>query len=118
VTPTPTFLLSIAAVLLCRGSPFYLLTPTFYRLCLLHSTSAAIPGPNITGQTAAGVDTYLARLASPEYAAHPALARGVARAAEAGMPAIAVSPMFGQLMSILVLAMRATRVLEIGTLGG
>jgi predicted O-methyltransferase YrrM len=34
------------------------------------------------------------------------------------MPAIAITPMFGQLMSILVKAMRAERVLEIGTLGG
>jgi len=71
------------------------------------------------GQTADGVDKYLdARLSAPDFAGTPALARGLERAEQEGLPAIAVTPMFGQLMSILVKAMRAERVLEIGTLGG
>lgn len=71
------------------------------------------------GQTTAGVEGYLtSKLSAPGYAGDAALARGVQRARDAGMPSIAVSPMVGQLLAIMAKSMKATRVLEIGTLGG
>ncbi|KAL1405812.1 hypothetical protein Q8F55_007490 [Vanrija albida] len=72
-----------------------------------------------THLTAAGVDAYLTRkLAAPDFAADPALARGLARADEAGLPRIAVTAQLGQFLAVLTKAVRAERVLEIGTLGG
>ncbi len=47
-----------------------------------------------------------------------ALAAALAESDSAGLPAISVSPPQGKLLSLLVRACRACRVLEIGTLGG
>ncbi|HSJ45618.1 MAG TPA: O-methyltransferase [Euzebyales bacterium] len=63
----------------------------------------------------AAVDAYLDDLFGGD---DPALMAGLARAEAAGLPAINVSSNHGRLLHVLVLARRATRVLEIGTLGG
>jgi predicted O-methyltransferase YrrM len=47
-----------------------------------------------------------------------ALAQGLADAAEAGLPAIEVTPLGGKFLHLLARMTRARRVLEIGTLGG
>jgi predicted O-methyltransferase YrrM len=47
-----------------------------------------------------------------------ALRRAVQSAADAGMPAIEVTPNAGKLLKLLVMTSRAKRVLEIGTLAG
>jgi predicted O-methyltransferase YrrM len=48
----------------------------------------------------------------------PVLEAAISASAEAGLPSIAVSPSQGKLLALLVQAMGARRVLEIGTLGG
>jgi predicted O-methyltransferase YrrM len=48
----------------------------------------------------------------------PALDAALAASAEAGLPAIAVSPPQGKLLHLLARSIRARSVLEIGTLGG
>jgi predicted O-methyltransferase YrrM len=63
----------------------------------------------------AEVDAYLDDLFGGD---DPALVAALERADAAGLPAIAVSSNHGRLLHVLVLARRATRVLEIGTLGG
>lgn len=50
--------------------------------------------------------------------AEPAISDALDASAAAGLPTIAVTPAQGKLLSLLVRAMRAERVLEIGTLGG
>ncbi|MGH7584070.1 MAG: O-methyltransferase [Gemmatimonadales bacterium] len=50
--------------------------------------------------------------------ADPALDAALAASVDAGLPAIAVSPVQGKLLHIVARAMRATAILEIGTLGG
>ena len=61
------------------------------------------------------VDEYVAeRLVGPDDDLDAALARS----AEAGLPAIAVSAPQGKLLQLLARAIRARRILEIGTLGG
>lgn len=61
------------------------------------------------------VDRHLAAVhLGPE----PALEAALAASDAAGLPAIAVSAMHGQFLRLLVRAMGATRVLEVGTLGG
>ena len=61
------------------------------------------------------VDRYITDvLVRPE----PALAAALESSAAAGLPAISVSAPQGMFLSFLVQACRATRVLEIGTLGG
>ena len=50
--------------------------------------------------------------------ADPAMAKGLADADAAGLPAIQVSPNQGKLLYLLTKISRARRVLEIGTLGG
>ena len=62
----------------------------------------------------ADVDAYLDDL----FGGDPSLTAALERADAAGLPAISVSPNHGRLLHVLVLARRATRVLEIGTLGG
>ncbi|HET7602190.1 MAG TPA: O-methyltransferase [Gemmatimonadales bacterium] len=57
------------------------------------------------------IDEHLVR-------AEPAIADALDASAAAGLPTIAVTPAQGKLLSLLVRAMRAERVLEIGTLGG
>ena len=66
------------------------------------------PGP-------AAVDDYLAGLLLP---VDPALERVLARSRQAGLPDIAVSPLQGRLLQLLVQLVGARRVLEVGTLGG
>jgi predicted O-methyltransferase YrrM len=60
------------------------------------------------------VDEYVASLFIPK---DPALDAAVAASEAAGLPAIAVSPAQGKLLYVLALALRARRILEIGTLG-
>ena len=61
------------------------------------------------------VDSYI-----DEYLVGPdeALEQALRTSAAAGLPTIAVSPSQGKLLFILAKAIRATRILEIGTLGG
>lgn len=61
------------------------------------------------------VDEYTSSLLHPSDAE---LAAAVEASTAAGLPAIAVSPALGQLLGVLVRAVGARRVLEIGTLGG
>ena len=69
----------------------------------------------LDGELMAKVDRYLEALfVHPD----PALAQGLAEAAAAGLPAIAVSPNEGKLLHLLARLVRPRRILEIGTLGG
>ncbi|MBT3071793.1 O-methyltransferase [Rhodomicrobium sp. Az07] len=61
------------------------------------------------------VDFYIEGLFAKE---DEALAAAVADMKAAGMPEISVSPVLGRLLSVLAKAVRARRILEIGTLGG
>jgi caffeoyl-CoA O-methyltransferase len=61
------------------------------------------------------VADYIARLFAPEDAVLRALREDADRN---GLPPIAVPPETGRLLQILLVAVRATRVLEVGTLGG
>lgn len=63
----------------------------------------------------AAVDHHLEGLFDPP---EHALDAALARSDDAGLPAIAVSPMHGRLLHVLALARGARRILEIGTLGG
>ncbi len=61
------------------------------------------------------VDSFLAQQLAPE---EHVLANVLAANARAGLPSIDVTPLQGKLLSLIALATRARRVLEIGTLGG
>jgi predicted O-methyltransferase YrrM len=61
------------------------------------------------------VDRYFTDLLVPS---DPALNRALEASAEAGMPAIAVSPTQGKLLMLLAQIQGARNILEIGTLGG
>jgi predicted O-methyltransferase YrrM len=61
------------------------------------------------------VDQYLAALFLPTDAA---LVAALEASHTAGLPAISVTPLQGQLLMLLALACRARKILEIGTLGG
>jgi predicted O-methyltransferase YrrM len=61
------------------------------------------------------VDHYLSNLCTPP---DPALEAALHDSAQAGLPAIQVSPLQGKLLQILAKAVGAQRILEIGTLGG
>lgn len=63
----------------------------------------------------ATVDDYIVNLFHP---ADPALEATLADSAAAGLPEIAVSPVYGKLLTLLAQAVGARRILEIGTLGG
>lgn len=63
----------------------------------------------------AAVDAYLDDLFGGN---DPSLTAALERAEAAGLPAINVSSNLGRLLHVLVLARRASHVLEIGTLGG
>jgi predicted O-methyltransferase YrrM len=65
--------------------------------------------------TWAAVDEYLAPLFAPH---DEALEAALAASASAGLPAIQVSPLQGQLLHLLARSVGARRILEIGTLGG
>jgi predicted O-methyltransferase YrrM len=69
----------------------------------------------LNGELASRVDGYIERLFVPSDAA---LEQGLADAAAAGLPDIAVSPSEGKLLHLLALLVRPERILEIGTLGG
>lgn len=62
-----------------------------------------------------GVDDYLATLLAP---GDDAIRAALAASDEAGLPQIAVSPLQGKLLDVLVRTTGGRRVLEIGTLGG
>ncbi len=61
------------------------------------------------------VDHYLQSVLLAE---DPVLEANLAASRAAGLPAIDVSPTQGALLRLLALALRATRILEVGTLGG
>jgi predicted O-methyltransferase YrrM len=63
----------------------------------------------------ARVDRYIEELLVPR---DPTLEQGLADAAAAGMPDIAVSPNEGKLLHLVARLVRPARILEIGTLGG
>ncbi len=63
----------------------------------------------------AAVDRYLADQVRPD---DPALEAALRESAAAGLPPIQVSPLQGRLLRVLAEAVRARRILEIGTLGG
>jgi predicted O-methyltransferase YrrM len=61
------------------------------------------------------VDGYISEMMVP---ADPVLEAALRASAEAGMPAIAVSPTQGKLLMLLAETLGARKILEIGTLGG
>ena len=61
------------------------------------------------------IDEYTSRLLHP---ADPLLEAALVSAAAAGLPEIAISPVYGRLLMILAQAAGARKILEIGTLGG
>src|SRR3954468_7384726 len=61
------------------------------------------------------VDEYLTGLLIGD---DPALTGALGRSAEAGLPAINVSPPQGKMLHLLARMLGARRILEIGTLGG
>jgi len=61
------------------------------------------------------IDAYIEELFTPS---DPVLSRNLADAEAAGLPAINVSPNQGRLLYLLAKIVGATRILEIGTLGG
>ncbi len=61
------------------------------------------------------VDQYIEELFVP---ADDALDLALAESAAAGLPQIAVSPIYGKLLTLLARSMDARTILEIGTLGG
>lgn len=61
------------------------------------------------------IDDYFAQHLIP---VDPALAAALESSAAAGLPAIQVSPCFGKTLHLMAKAMGASRILEIGTLGG
>ena len=61
------------------------------------------------------VDDYVADLLLPH---DQFLNSALKSSAEAGLPAISVSPVQGKFLQLLALSIRAKRILEIGTLGG
>jgi predicted O-methyltransferase YrrM len=69
----------------------------------------------MTPETWTAVDDYLTRLLIP---ADPALDATQQAAADAGLPAISVSPPQGKFLHLLARIAGATRILEIGTLAG
>jgi caffeoyl-CoA O-methyltransferase len=69
----------------------------------------------IDGALLSRVDRYIEELLVPP---EPALQQGLAEAAAAGLPRIAVSPNEGKLLHVLARLVRPRRILEIGTLGG
>lgn len=66
-------------------------------------------------ETWAAVDEYVGELLVPPDAA---LDAALAASEAAGLPAIQVSPAQGQFLLLMARALRAQRILEIGTLGG
>ncbi len=63
----------------------------------------------------AGVDRYLGEEFVPS---DPVLDAALRESSAAGLPSIQVSPLQGRLLQVLAEAVRARRILEIGTLGG
>ena len=69
----------------------------------------------MTQETWTSVDDYIT---SAVVGHDPILEGALERSAAAGLPAISVSPPQGKLLFLLARAMRARRILELGTLGG
>ncbi|KAL0245759.1 hypothetical protein I308_104895 [Cryptococcus tetragattii IND107] len=85
----------------------------------LNMPSDCKSGDSSAGPTASDVDKYLnSKILSPSFGGDPIFQRISARAEQAGLPNIAVSPQQGQLLTILALSIRAERILEVGTLAG
>ena len=68
--------------------------------------------------TAKDTDAYLQSKLIPEDEWSAALERNLQRAKDAAMPDIAVSPLQGQFLTVLAKGLGASKILEIGTLGG
>jgi predicted O-methyltransferase YrrM len=66
-------------------------------------------------ETWSSVDQYLAALFIP---ADPEMTAALAASADAGLPAIHVSPLQGRLLQLLAQLRGSRRILEVGTLGG
>ncbi|KAL7422353.1 hypothetical protein Q5752_002999 [Cryptotrichosporon argae] len=90
----------------------------------LPTDAAAQSAAKASGDTAPPmpreVERYLVSklCAAPQWGGDPALARAQARADAAGLPAISVGTLQGQWLSVLARAVRAEKILEIGTLAG
>lgn len=69
----------------------------------------------MSSESWSAVDRHLESVLLPADAALPA---ALAASDAAGLPAIAVSPLHGRFLALLVRALGARRVLEVGTLGG
>jgi predicted O-methyltransferase YrrM len=69
----------------------------------------------VSEPTAEAVDAFFNSTLLPD---DPALTAALEHSAAAGLPPIAVSPQQGKFLYLLASAMRARRILEIGTLGG
>lgn len=69
----------------------------------------------MTLESWSAVDRHLESVLLPD---DPALAAALDASEAAGLPAIAVSPLHGRFLALLVRALGARRVLEVGTLGG
>ena len=63
----------------------------------------------------AAVDRYIGEHLLP---ADPVLASAQEASTEAGLPGISVSPSQGKMLQVLAMAQGASRILELGTLGG
>ncbi|ORY35817.1 S-adenosyl-L-methionine-dependent methyltransferase [Naematelia encephala] len=120
-TVRQTFLISRRGISTSRNMSYALTsdgsvkhTPT-NRPTLPPDTVGAANGPS-----AAAVDAYLTSKLAPkgQWADDPILEECRRRAAEADMPEIEVSPMQGQFLAVLALGLKATKILEIGTLWG
>ena len=74
----------------------------------------------VAERTAAATDAYLeSKLVHPGVlAGDPLVEKWYGRARAAGLPDIRVSAMQGQYLSVLARALRAAKILEIGTLWG
>jgi len=75
----------------------------------------AVPYQTMTHDQWTAVDEFIARRLHER---DEALDAALAASAEAGLPAIQVSPCHGKMLHLLARAMGARRILEIGTLGG
>jgi predicted O-methyltransferase YrrM len=94
------------------ASPY---TPYGYLVNMTPARSVASVGDMTQTPTPQDVDTFLN---STVIGDDPALSAALQDSDAAGLPSIAVSPQQGKFLCLLAGAMRARRILEIGTLGG
>jgi predicted O-methyltransferase YrrM len=80
-----------------------------------HSAQEVVGGVNANDPRWAAVDAYFADRLAPQ---DEALVAALAANATAGLPPHDVSPLQGRLLQVLVHAVKARTILEVGTLGG